>query len=344
MGDVATSGATGRSPKPPSPTDPIRPDNRERQPSPPIAVADAGPPDVVPRVLWTRGAQCQVLADVLSGSAAIQAGSDVAASCVQAGASLLVARHLSSLDLCNVAVPHGFSPTEATSIVAAVGGGPHSRLAVTLAYVLGQQLELPVRAVYGHHDSSERNRALAVLDDLTKHLHDVHAEAIQAPSPAAMVSELPAGSLLVVGAPGGSWFQRQFFGPGARIRAKSPGGTIVVRHSPTRVYQVMQPPNAFGPHMRVADALQLADTQHLIVAEKGRLLGLIPRGRLVEAGRDLELQDIMESPVFLSPNEDLDHATELISDHPGSAIPVVDSRRRIVGTITATDLTTRLPL
>jgi len=344
MGDVATSGANGPSPEPPSPRDAFRLDKRERQPSPPIAVACAGPPDVVPRVLWTRGAHCQVLADVLSGGAAIQAGSDVAASCVQAGASILVARHLTSLDLCNVAVPHGFSPTETSSIVAAVGGGPHSRLAVTLAYVLGRQLDLPVRAVYGHHDPSERARALAILDDLTAHLHGVRAEAIQAPSPAAMVSELPAGSLLVVGAPGGSWFQRQFFGPGARIRARSAGGTIVVRHSPRRVYQVMQPPNAFGPHMRVADALQLADTQHLIVAETGRLLGLIPRERLVEAGQDLELQDIMESPVFLSPDEDLDHATVLFNDHPGSAIPVVDSRRRIVGIITAADLTTRLPL
>jgi len=309
-----------------------------------MAVASAGPPDVVPRVLWTRGAQCHVLADVLSGGAAIQAGSDVAASCVQAGASILVARHLSSLDLCSVAVPHGFSPTETSSIVAAVGGGPHSRLAVTLAYVLGRQLELPVRAVYGHHDPSERTRALAVLDDLAAHLDGVGVEAIQAPSPAAMVSELPAGSLLVVGAPGGSWFQRQFFGPGARIRARSPGGTIVVRHSPARVYQVMQPPSAFGPHMRVADARQLADTQHLIVAENGRLLGLIPREKLVDAGQDLELQDIMESPVFLSPDEDLDHATELINNRPGSAIPVVGSRRRIVGTITAAALATRLPL
>jgi len=344
MDSVATSGANGPYSEPPSPRDASRLDGRKRQPSPPIAAACASPPDVVPRVLWTRGAQCKVLADVLSGGAAIRAGSDVAASCVQAGASLLVARHLTSLDLCNVAVPHGFSPTETSSIVAAVGGGPHSRLAVTLAHVLGRQLELPVRAVYGHHDPSERARALATLHDLTAHLHGVRAEAIQAPSPAAMVSELPAGSLLVVGAPGGSWFQRQFFGPGARIRAKSPGGTILVRHSPTRVYHVMQPPNAFGPHMRVADARQLADSQHLIVAENGRLLGLIPRGRLVEAGRDLELQDIMESPVFLSPDEDLDHATELISDHPGSAIPVVDSRRRIVGTVTATDLTTRLPL
>lgn len=309
-----------------------------------MSVASAGAPDVVPRVLWTRGAQCQVLANLLSGGAAVRAGSDVAASCIQAGATILVARHLSSFDLCSIAIPRGFSPAETTSIVAAVGGGPHSRLAVTLAYVLGRQLELPVRAVSGHHDASERTRALAALDDLTAHLPGVRVEAIQAPSPVAMVSELSAGSLLVVGAPGGPWFQRQFFGPGARIRAKSPGGTIVVRHSPTRVYQIMQAPNAFGPHMRVADALQLADTEHLIVAEHGRLLGLVSRERLVEAGRDLELQDIMGSPLFLSPEENLDDAAVLINDRPGSAIPIVDSRRRIVGTITAADLATTLPL
>lgn len=304
----------------------------------------AVPPDAVPRVLWTRGSQCQVLADVLSGGAASRAGSDLTASCVEAGASILVSRHLSSFDLCNVAVPHGFSPTKTSAIVAAVGGGPHSRLAVKLAYVLGRQLDVPVRAVYGYHDPAELTRATSVLDDLAAHLHGVEVETIQAPNPAAMVSALPAGTLLVVGAPGGSWFQRQFFGPGARIRAKAPSGTIVVKHSPPRVYQVMQPAAAFGPHMRVADALQLADSQHLIVADNGRLLGWIPRGRLIGAGRDLELGDLAESPVFLSPVEDLGHAADLINDHPGSAIPVVEHRRRIVGTITSADLASHLPL
>jgi CBS domain-containing protein len=344
MGDAPASDANRLPAEQPSSRDAFSAEEPDRPPSPPPAVACASPPDVVPHVLWTRGAQCQVLADVLSGGSAIQAGSNVATSCVQTRASILVARHLTSFDLCNIAVPHGFSPTETSSIVAAVGGGPHSRLATTLAYVLGRQLELPVRAVYGHRDAGERARALAVLDDLAGHLQDVDAEAIQTPSPAAMVSELPAGSLLVVGAPGGSWFQRQFFGPGARIRAKAPGGAIVVRHAPPRVYQVMQPPTAFGPHMRVADALTLADTQQLIIAEEGRLVGLVPREKLVEAGRALELQDIMESPVFLSPEEELDHATELTSDHPGRAIPVIDSRRHIIGTISGADLTARPPL
>ena len=297
--------------------------------------------EVAPRVLWTRGAQCQVLAEVLGGGSAIQAGADVAASCVRARASLLVARHLNSLDLCSLAVPHGFSRTATRSVVAAVGSGPHSRLAATLAYVLAQQLGVPVRVVYGHHHGSERTRALEVLDSIATHLPGVDVQAVQAPSPAAMVSALPVGTLLVVGAPGGSWFQRQFFGPGARIRAKAPSGTIVVKHSPARVYQVMRPATAFGPHMRVADAAQLANTPHLIVAEEGRLLGLVPASVLAGAHRDLELRHIMQSPVFLSPEEDLDHATELINHHRGSAIPVVDSRDRIIGTVTASDVAAR---
>ena len=292
-------------------------------------------------ILWTRGAQCQTLADVLSGGTATRAGADVAASCIERGASLLVTKHLNSIDFCSVAVPHGFSRSETRSVVAAVGSGPHSRLAATLADVLGRELDVDVRAVYGHSDPGERVRALEVLEELTSDLPGVRPEAIQAPSPAAMVDSLPAGTLLVVGAPGGSWFHRQFFGPGARIRAKASSGTIVVKHVPPRVYQVMQPAVAFGPHMRVADAAQLADSDHLIVAERGRLVGLILHDALIQARPDLELQDIMEGPVFLSPDEDLKHAAELINHHPGSAIPVVDSRRRIVGTVTAADLSGR---
>lgn len=271
----------------------------------------------------------------------MQAGADVAESCIRARASILVSRHLNSLDLCSLAVPHGFSPTATRSIVAAVGSGPHSRLAATLAYAIAQQLGIPVRAVYGHHDSSERIRALEILNGITTHLPGIDVESVQAPSPAAMVSALPVGTLLIVGAPGGSWFQRQFFGPGARIRAKAPTGTIVVKHAPARVYQIMQSATAFGPHMRVADARQLADTQHLIVAQEGRLLGLVQNRALAEARPDLELRDIMENPVFLSPEEDLDHAAELINHHRGRAIPVVDSRHRIIGTVTAADLAAR---
>jgi len=68
-----------------------------------------------------------------------------------------------------------------------------------------------------------------VLASISEYLPDLPTETAQAAHPAAMVSALPAGTLLVVGAPRGSWFQRQFFGPGARIQSKAPNGAIVVR-------------------------------------------------------------------------------------------------------------------
>ena len=343
MTGAATTPAVGSFPGRAAPSDDRRAEEPERRAAPGSTAEAAHPPGIAPRVLWTRGAQCQVLAEVLGGGTATQAGANVAESCIRTRASLLVSGHLNSLDLCNLAVPHGFSPGSTRSIVAAVGSGPHSRLAATLAYALARQLGVPVRAVYGHHDSSERSRALAILNGITAHLPGIDVEPVQAPNPAAMVSGLPVGALLVVGAPGGAWFQRQFFGPGARIRAKAPSGTIVVKHVPARVYQIMQSATAFGPHMRVVDARRLTNSRHLIVAQDGRLLGLVTDRALAEARPDLELRDVMESPVFLSPEEDLDHAAELVNHHRGRAIPVVDSRHRIIGIVTATDLVARPP-
>ena len=289
------------------------------------------------RVVWTRGAQCRALAEILGDGIAHKAAANVAAACIDARAGLLVARHLNSFDLCSVAVPHGFNPDTTLSVVAAVGSGPHSHLAAIIAHRLSQQLGIPARAVYGRRQGDEQLQAQAVLATVAADLPDLAVETSEATNPAAMVSSLPAGTLLVVGAPGGSWFQRQFFGPGARIQAKAPNGTIVVKHAPTRVYQIMQPPTAFGPHMRVADAVQLAADQHVIVALDGQLLGIAYTQALRQAQPDHELQEVMDNPVFLNADEHLGHATELVTHH-GSPIPVVDARTRLIGTVAATDL------
>ncbi len=288
-------------------------------------------------MVWTRSAQCRALAEVLGGGTAQKADANVAAACIEARAALLVARHLASFDLCNVAVPHGFSPDTTRSVVAAVGSGPHSHLAAIIAHRISRQLGIPARAVYGRRQGDEQPQAQAVLASIAADLPDLAVETIEAANPAAMVSSLPTGTLLVVGAPGGSWFQRQFFGPGARIQAKAHNGTIVVKHAPTRVYQIMQPPTAFGPHMRVADAAQLAVNQHVIVALDGQLLGIACTQALQQARPDHELREVMDDPVFLNADEDLGHATQLIARH-GSPIPVVDDHTRLVGTVTAADL------
>ena len=52
--------------------------------------------------------------------------------------------------------------------------------------------------------------------------------------------------LVVIGAPGGSWFQRQLFGAGARLQAAAPGGVLVVRQDVPRVYQAMTAPQSWA--------------------------------------------------------------------------------------------------
>jgi len=297
--------------------------------------------DMSARVLWTGNAQARHLAEIISGESARQAFADLATACIGSRATLLVARGLLSFDLCNLAVPHGFSSSTTRSVVAAVGGGPHSLLAATLAYRLSQQLRIPARAVYGHSPPDLGTEAADVLADVSAHLPNLAVEVIETPSPATMVEEMPAGTLLVVGAPGGSWFHRQFFGPGARMKANAPSGTIIVRSTAARVYQVMKPAIAFGPDMRVSDALRLSQGRQVVVALDGQLLGVASIGALRAGPPDRELRVVMEEPVFLAADEHIEHATELINQYQGNPVPVVDSRGRLVGTVAATDLTRR---
>ncbi len=283
-----------------------------------------------PPVVWTRGSGCRELAEVISGDAAIQVDSDPAATCIRTGAGLIVSRRLSSFDLCSVAVPSGFSADETAGVVAAVGSGPHSSLAAGVARRIGRGLGVPARAVYAHGSSEPTPAAVRIVQDLDDQFPDLNIETVSAASPEAMVRALPAGTLLVVGAPGGSWFQRQFFGPGARIKHKASGGTIVVKAAPARVYQVMGPPTAFGPHMRVADALAVG-TGDVVVAAESTLLGVVPAATLGAADLDAELGALAGEAAFLAPEETIAYARDLVDDTDGMTIPVVDGSGSLVG-------------
>jgi CBS domain-containing protein len=282
-----------------------------------------------PPVVWTRGSGCRELAEVISGDAAIRVDSDPAATCIQSGATLMVSRRLSSFDLCSVAVPSGFSVGGITGVVAAVGSGPHSSLAAAVAERIGQTLAVPARAVYAH-GGSEPAAAAQVVQRLDDRFPDLSIETIGAASPEAMVQELPEGTLLVVGAPGGSWFQRQFFGPGARIKHKASGGTIVVKAAPVRVYQAMEPPTAFGPHMRVADAL-IVGAGDVVVASENTLLGVVSASALSAADPDAELGELAHEAAFLAPEETIEHALDLVDDTNSTTIPVVDGSGNLIG-------------
>lgn len=288
-----------------------------------------------PPVVWTRGSGCRELAEVICGDAAIRVDSDPVATCIRTGAALMVSRRLSSFDLCSVAIPSGFSADETTGIVAAVGSGPHSSLAAAMAERIGRSLGVSASAVYAHGSSGPTPAAARILQELEERFPELRIESVGAASPEAMVQALPAGTLLVVGAPGGSWFQRQFFGPGARIKHKASGGTIVVKAAPGRVYQAMGPPTAFGPHMRVADA-RVVGAGDVVVASENTLLGLVSEAALDAADPDTPLDALVAKAAFLAPEETIEYAMDLVDDTDSKTIPVVDASGNLVGVYRAT--------
>ena len=138
--------------------------------------------------------------------------------------------------------------------------------------------------------------------------------------------------------PEGSWFQRRFFGPGARIRAMASSGNIVVSHSPTRIFQVMQKPVAYGPSMRVSDALGLSGGRDVVVAEHGKLLGTVNSNTMMNARPDLEIHHLMNDGMFLDPQDEVSEAITLSWLRDGTVVPVVDANERFVGCVSMADL------
>ena len=250
-------------------------------------------------VVWTRGKGCAELAALLDDGEPSRIGGDLTDECVEARADLLVSRRFpGSFELVNVAVPVDFEPENVTKVVSAVAGGPHSTLAATTGALLADRL-------------------------------DVEAEMISAARPGEGVQE---GSLLVIGAPGGSWLQRARFGPGARLRSKAQAGAVVVRSAPDRVFQHMGEPVFVGPLRHADDTLRIHEEGVLAVADEGLLVGLVRREHLATAG-DAVVGTVMEEAVSAKVDETVSDARiheEIFGDDP---IPVTDHEEHLVGAL-----------
>jgi hypothetical protein len=136
---------------------------------------------------------------------------------------------LGSLDLIPTVVPYEVALDDIQAVIAAVDGGPHCDLAVAVATRVAGGLGVPatVATVYGSHD--EIPGVLDRLAGIGAAGLDVGRLALSGPSVLEFLDSLDRYSLLVVGAPGGSWLQRHLFGKGYRLAARAPGGVLVIR-------------------------------------------------------------------------------------------------------------------
>jgi len=282
---------------------------------------------------WTRGAGCEDLAGILTDGDATRIEGDLRQACVAARASILVTAKLTSFDLLRTVVPHNLVLQGIGSVVAAVGSGPHSILAARVAARLADRLQVEGSLVSVSQDQNQDDEAAQASGRISAEVPGIPHTLVREPSARALVDDLPDDAALVIGAPGGSWLQRQFFGPGRQLVVRAKAGAIVVRDSPRRCFHQAEEPFALGIGLRVADALLLAVHKVMAVVEDGILVGIIRRSALEAAPPDATVESIMEDAVFLSTDDPVDAAADLAAFLNGSPIPVVDASGRLFGSL-----------
>ncbi|HWB90002.1 MAG TPA: hypothetical protein VG872_12455 [Acidimicrobiia bacterium] len=283
------------------------------------------------KVVWTRGKGCLELAEVLGGDRTERVQGDLAESCIDERADVLVAKKLpSAFDLVSVAVPVDFEPERVGKVVATVAGGPHSALAAETAARLGRRLGVEAELISAAKSEEETGAAREMLDQVAAHLPDLSRRVVVVEGIAELAEGIDDDALLVLGAPGGSWLNRSRTGPGARLRRTAQAGVVVVRSAPDRVYRFMGEPVFVAPLRQADDTLRMHTENTLAVAEQGRLIGLVRREGLVRAGGN-PVASVMEEAMSVRVDETILQARELEPTFGRDPIPVTDHDEFLVG-------------
>lgn len=271
----------------------------------------------------------------LGNAARVEGG--LAEACIEARADLLVtAKSSTSFDLVSTLVPHGVEEDRPpTAVVGAVGTGPHSPLVAEVTGLLAAGAGAEAVLVTVSRDEDEDASAHALLDALSRHAPGATSSLVRAATAQGLLDSLPTGGLLVLGAPGGSWWQRQFFGPGRRLRQGAPAGSVVVRAAPRRCFQSLIEANPLGKLMPAPIAATVAQTEAVPVAEDGVLVGVVRRHSLLAAAEGTTVGDLMEHPVYAAPEDAVAAIAELSDFLEGAPVPVVDSDGVLLGCATA---------
>jgi len=288
---------------------------------------------------WSRGRGCRELAERLGHAKAVK--EDWAQASITHKLDLLVTRRIPNFDLVSVAVPYDMDLPAVRRVVAAVGEGPHSHLASEVAATLSTGLGVPGELATVARPGTESEEAPSRLVRVATAFPDMELRVIEGSTATELVKSLGDDTLLVLGAPGGSWLQRQIFGPGHRMRVAAPAGAVVVRHAPRRCFHAAGKASdvAAGPHLNAADALRLFPDPVIPIADSGRLIGIVRRSSLVGSEPTAEIGKYMEPPVSLAAAEPIEAAEDLRQFLDGGPIPVVDTSGKLVGAIPVDDET-----
>ncbi len=287
---------------------------------------------VVPPVLWTRGEGCAELAALLSDKEPLRVTGSLIEACISTRAEMLVSRKLpGNFDLASILVPDHFDAGVVETVVAAVAGGPNSEMAARVASRLQRSLGVKAFMACAFQDDASRDQAVLTIEALYDRVPDLEYRVVQAGSAEELVSQLPPGSALVLGAPGGNWFQRTIFGQGAKLRQRAEAGVVIVREAPLRVFHRMTDPVFVGPMREASEACRLHRQDVLAVVDRSKLIGLVHRSALLGAQPGVPVSTFIEEPRSIQIDALLSDADEHRGFFGTDPIPVVDSDNVLVG-------------
>jgi hypothetical protein len=174
--------------------------------------------------------------------------------------------------------------------------------------------------------------AKELLDHISLSVPDAVGRVVEVAGISELVESLDEGTLVVFGAPGGSWLQRSMLGPGARLRSRAPAGAIMVRSAPDRVFRWMGDPVFVSPMRLAYDTLRLHEEKVLAVADRGLLVGLVRRESLEGAG-EASVGSLMEEAMSAKVDETIAEAMTLEPTFGRDPIPVTDHDEHLVGAL-----------
>ncbi len=286
-----------------------------------------------PRTVWTRGNGCADLAQAIAGDEAIRARGELIDACIEARAQLLVTKRVPTSAPVPSATPIDFAPDGASSVVALVSGGPHSLLAARVADWLGMSLGLPAELVSGYRVPDERDQAVDVIDSIAHVVPDLETRTVEAWTAKQLLDEMDDEALLVFGAAGGSWIQRMFLGPGARLAASAPAGAVVVRDREPLVFTLMDEPAYVSPLLHAGDALMASEYRAIPVVAFGRLVGVVRRAVLEAADPASRVEALMEAPLCVAPTDPIERVAEIHRQTGMDPVPVCGEDEFLVGVV-----------
>ena len=295
---------------------------------------DRSLPDYSGRVGWIKGESSHEVAELLC-DIPVRLSGDLETACIDMNVDVVVAKRLPRSDIVSAVVPIDFDAAAITSVAVAVGEGPHSPLAVSIAERVADSLGVPGRAIAAHRTSHQEEEAKQRLGRLVAPDSCLDRVVLHAPNPRSIADSLSRETLLVHGAAGGSFIERHLTGTGNRLTSRARGCVLVVKSSSPKCYQSAVSPTAYAlaPELLVADALQVMTDPFAPVVSARKLIGIVRIDTLVtvDPGSSIESSII---PVAGLNQRDPIRLAAFEREHLGPGpLPVVDDDGKLVGVV-----------